>query len=79
MTDDIAWNYLRDLGNLLKAQALAAKEERDAASVDERGYAVGRLMAYHEVVSLMQQHAMAFGMDLDALALDDISPERDLT
>lgn len=79
MTDDTAWNYLRDLGHLLKAQALDAKAERDAASVEDREYAIGRLMAYLEVVSLMQQQAVAFGVNLEALALDDISPERDLT
>lgn len=79
MTDDTSWNYLRDLGHLLKAQALDAKAERDGASVEDREYATGRLMAYHEVVSLMQQQAAAFGVNLEALALDDITPERDLT
>lgn len=63
----------------MKEQALDAKAERDCASAGDREYAVGRLMAYYEVVSLMQQQATAFGIDLDGLALEDIDPERDLT
>lgn len=35
-------------------------------------------MAYYEVVSLMQQQAVAFGIEAQSLGLDDISPERDL-
>jgi hypothetical protein len=73
-------NYLRDLGQLVKQRALEAQREKDAAAGSGRyDYELGRLMALHEVVSLMQQQAEAFGLDLAALALDDISPERDLT
>lgn len=73
-------NYLRDLGQLLKERAREARSEKDEAmGIDSYDYALGRLMALHEVVSLMQQQAEAFGLDLAALALDDISPERDLT
>lgn len=79
MTDDTLRNYLRDLAQLVKEQARGAKADRESAPAADREYAVGRLMAYHEIVSLMQQQAAAFGIDLEALGLEDISPERDLT
>lgn len=72
--------YLRDLGELIKERAREAKREKDTAEgTDRYDYELGRLMALHEVVSLMQQQAEAFGLDVSALALDDISPEKDLT
>lgn len=79
MNDDTARNYLHDLALLLKEQALTARTERDSAPAADREYAIGRLMAYHEIVSLMQQQATAFGIDPAELGLDDISAERDLT
>ncbi|WP_214467820.1 hypothetical protein [Microbacterium flavescens] len=44
----------------------------------EGPFEAGRLFAYVEVISLMQQQAVAFGIDLTELGLDDIDPERDL-
>lgn len=70
--------YLQDLGVLLKEMALKAREERKNASASERDYALGRLMAMHEVVSLMQQQARSFGIALEDIRLEDIEPERDL-
>lgn len=70
--------YLRDLGALLKEKALEARRERDGASAEDRPYALGRLTAFHEVVSLMQQQAEAFGLDLEDVGLADVVPERDL-
>lgn len=73
-------SFLWDLGELVKEQARAAKDAKDAAQgSDEFDYALGRLMAFHEIVSMMQQQANAFDIELSALGLDDISPERDLT
>lgn len=73
-------SYLRDLGTLITEMELDAKREKEAASGSERyDVALGRLTALHEVVSLRQQQAEAFGLDLPTLAIDDISPERDLT
>lgn len=68
--------YLLDLGTLLKAQAVTAKRESKADPTDS--FALGRLMAYHEVISLMQQQAQAFGLPLESLNLNDIDPDRDL-
>jgi hypothetical protein len=35
-------------------------------------------MAYHEIVSLIQQQAEAFGIPIEDIGLSDISPEKDL-
>ena len=35
-------------------------------------------MAFHEVISLMQQQVQAFGIPLEDLGLDDIQPEKEL-
>ena len=71
-------NYLRDLGHILRDHALRARAERDRAGDGDGGYALGRLMAYHEVISLMQNQAVAFGLKLEQLCLEDIEPETDL-
>jgi hypothetical protein len=72
-------NYLLDLGVLLKEKALEAKEAKDTLSDHEaRDYELGRLMAYHEVISLMQQQAIGFGISLDQIGLEDFDPERKL-
>ena len=76
---DRAALYLRDLGDLVKDLARTAKVERDqSAAGEERAYSQGRLMALHEVVSLMQQQADAFGLSYRDLRLDDVDAERDL-
>ena len=63
MTDEAPANYLRDLGDLVKRSALEARAKRDemASGVDQ-AFESGRLTASYEVVSLMQQQAVAFGM-----------------
>ena len=71
--ETIAECYLLDLGTLLKEYAVAAKRAAESDS-----FSLGRLMAYHEVISLMQQQAVAFGLPLERLGLHDIDPERDL-
>lgn len=71
-------HYLQDLITLVKEKALDAKAQRDVAAGEDRVYAMGRLMAFHELISLMRQQANAFGIGLDQLRLEDIQPERDL-
>jgi len=70
--------FLRDLCNLLKDLAIRAKKEADAASSEDRSFALGRLMGLHEVISLVQQQSEVFGIDLKDIGLDDITPEKDL-
>ncbi|HNF97976.1 MAG TPA: hypothetical protein PK493_11810 [Pseudomonadota bacterium] len=70
--------FLRDLGTLLKEKALSARQDAAQGRAEDRDYKLGFLMAYHEVVSLVKQQADAFGIDVRALCLDDIDPDRDL-
>ena len=69
--------YLRDLGCLLKQMAIEARRAKEATA-DDNAYELGRLMALHEVIALMQEQAVAFGLGLGELCIDDIDPERDL-
>ncbi len=79
MTNDATVDYLRDLGDLVKRAALDARVKRDDLPPGaDRAFEIGRLTAYYEVVTLMQQQAVAFGIGLDELALDDIDADRDL-
>lgn len=71
-------HYLRDLIVILKEKALAARQDRHTAGANDVGYAIGRLMVFHEVISLLQQQAIAFGIPPEELGLADIEPERDL-
>ena len=70
--------YLMDLVTLLKEKALASKKILDTASPDTKAEAIGRLMAFYDVIDLMRQQARAFGIEHKELGLDDIVPERDL-
>ena len=70
--------YLRDLGELLKEEAVMARSELQEAPSDDKPYARGQLMALYRVISLMQQQAKAFGIELNEIALQDIDPDRDL-
>jgi hypothetical protein len=70
-------HYIRDLGCMVKKAALDAKRSKDEAT-GRADYELGRLMAFHEMVSLMQQQALAFGLAVEEICLEDIDPERDL-
>jgi hypothetical protein len=71
--------YLRDLGYLLKERALEARAKaKAAASFGNAAFEEGRAIAYWEVVSTMQNQAVAFQLPLEDLALDGFNPDRDL-
>jgi hypothetical protein len=74
MTTDLQANYLRDLGQLVRAQGIEAKSAAAAGDAFQRG----RLFAFHEVLSLMQEQATAFNLPLADLALDGFDADRDL-
>ena len=77
--DSVYQLYLRDLGNLVKEAARKVKTDYGGPSEDERSdFNLGRLSAMHEIVSLMQQQAEAFGLSLAELEIEDIDPDRDL-
>lgn len=70
--------YLKDLIPLLIEKAREARSARDRGSREELVLANERLLAFHEVISLLQQQAVAFGIPFADLGLDRIDPERDL-
>lgn len=70
--------YLLDLGRLLREQALEAKQEARVATDLDKAFKRGKLFAYHEVVSLMQQQATVFQLPLNAIGLEGLDPETDL-
>ena len=72
-------NYLLDLGLLIKEKAFEAKKSRDASmGTADYDYELGHLMAFYEIVSLMQQQADAFGIPLSKVSLENIDPDKDL-
>lgn len=78
-SQDLAANYLLDLGGLVRELALQAKQEyQDKRSSEDAQFLLGRLGALHEVVSLMQQQAIAFSLSLKDVSLEGIDPDRDL-
>jgi hypothetical protein len=77
--DDTVKNYLFDLGGLIKEYALAAVAEREKQSDRAaQEFYDGYVQGFHRVVSLMQQQAQAFGIDLKDLQLEGVQPDRDL-
>jgi hypothetical protein len=72
MTDSKFKYYLHDLGLLLKIRALEAKRAKRSDFQD------GRLFAFNEVISIMQQQAEGFQIPLKEIQLDDIEPDKDL-
>ena len=72
--------YLADLGFLIRERALSAKERRSRENKSSPDYLfeAGRLLAFNEIISLMQQQARGFDIDFKELNLHDIDPDRDL-
>ena len=72
-------DYLLDLGRLVREYALAAVETRNTQSEQSaREFYDGYVLGFHRIVSLMQQQALAFGIEHKDLQLDGIDPDRDL-
>lgn len=77
--DETHRNYLRDLGYLIREAAVDAKRQASATRGSEGGaFEVGRLQAYHEVVSLMLSQATSFKLAPEDLSLEDFAPDSDL-
>jgi hypothetical protein len=74
-------NYLFDLGPAIKERAIEARRQRDGLPPGSlaREFQSGRVIAFNEVISIMQQQAEGLGIPLADLRLDDIEPDRDLT
>ena len=72
--------YLRALGEIIKTRALEAKDERAKERQGSPAYdfQCGRLVAFNEIISILQRQAGGFGIRLEDLSLGDIDPDRDL-
>ena len=81
MKDDIRWkSYLCDLGQLVKDYALDAVAEREKHNNEpSQEFYDGYVLGFHRVISLMQEQASAFDIDLKDIQLDGIEPDRDLS
>jgi hypothetical protein len=76
---DVYRNYLMDLAVLFREEALTAKRELDEhRDTEDKNYYIGQLIAWHTVISIMQQQAVGFEIPLGEIKLDGIEPERDL-
>jgi len=72
-------NYLHDLGILIKEEALEAKKKKESSkTMNEKQFNTGYMMGFHRVISLMQQQAESFRIDLKDISLNDIDPYEDL-
>jgi len=73
-------NYLFDIGLFIKEGALKAREKRSKEKKGSKAhmYEAGRVMAFYEVISLLQQEAEGFAIPLKDLQLDGIDPDKDL-
>lgn len=77
--NDVYRNYLMDLAVLFREEALSAKRELDERrDTADKDYYIGQLIAWHTVVSIMQQQATSFEIPLAEIKLEGIEPERDL-
>ncbi len=80
MTHDAYRLYMQEAISAIKERALEAREERPDKEKDAPGHLFqsGRVLAFNEVVSILQQLAETFQIGLDEIHLDDIDPDRDL-
>lgn len=75
----IAENYLRDLGALIRDAAREARAQCNGSlNAADQAFALGRVTAYYEVLSLMKQQASAFGLADSDLSLESFDPEQEL-
>lgn len=79
MTDDKYLYYLQDLSRLIKKYARDARAESDARKSENDDFYQGILAAYYRVITLMQQQAEGFNIDLMTIGLEDINPDTDLS
>jgi hypothetical protein len=75
---DIAANYLRDLGFLLRERLEEAKTEAESSPQSSQQFEAGRYRAYREVIALMLSQAEVFQLTPDALAFESIDRDADL-
>jgi hypothetical protein len=78
--EEILRRYLLATNELLLEFAREAKRQADRSRGTEAGrFDAGYLMGFHRVISLMQQQAPAFSLEVKDVGLEGIDPNRDLT
>lgn len=76
---DTLMSYLRDTNALLLEKARTAKARKAAAiDTDDHAYQNGRVFSYYEVISLLRDQALAFGIDPAEIDLGAVDLERDI-
>lgn len=75
---DLADNYLRDLGGLLKADWEASERALELAAPQQKQYEAGLNRAYRRVLELMLQQAEAFELPLSSIGLGGMDRDKDL-
>lgn len=70
--------YLKDLSVLIKEYALRIKNDNQKGE-EQKAFEAGELFACYHIISIMQQQAMAFDIELSEINLDDINPDKELT
>jgi hypothetical protein len=68
-------HFMRDCVYELVEKARTAKAAMDTTKSD---YDAGKLMAFCDVISMLQQQARSFEIPLDTIGLGDINPDVDL-
>ncbi len=78
MSDEKFQGFLIDSIFLLKESARKAKLNKDNSDPKDFDYNLGYLMAFHEVISLLEHQAFAFNIKKKELGLADIDADKDL-
>lgn len=68
-------NYLHDVMDQIKRDALETKGRYESADDTNKPFFEGKLLAYYEVISLFRDQAKVFEIDLTALSMDDFDPD----
>jgi hypothetical protein len=79
-TDPKYRHCLHDVGAALRDRALEARQRKRSAArgSPEYEFESGRLLAFNETISILQQYAEGFDIPASELQLDAIEPDRDL-
>lgn len=72
-------NFIYDLGVLLKDMGVEAAEDyRKVRGEGDESYKLGYLMAFHRVLTLMQQQAENFDISQEEIGMADFDADSDL-
>jgi hypothetical protein len=80
LVDPKYMHYLFDLGALIRQYALEVRQSLESGEKGSEAHTLdsGRLLAYYEVITLMQQQALGFDINLEEINLHDFDPDKEL-